>query len=640
MLYRRNNKGKVINPNDCEEIVKYINGSLKLEFNLDIMPKAKPVLGVDDLLLGLTQHWARDRSVFPTEDDRLDFATIMLIQAYTACRPAELVDGAKSRGRKDPVIDESERQRDDEAGPDIMEDDSDNGMSDHSNDESVFDEDGHDSDGYESDATGDEDRHATSVKDGYIPDVEMEGTAHSIGLEVDEFGDQVRQHKALCYEDVTLWIVKDPRNRGRDVLAMEVCFRFHKGADNKPKPTIFLLREHPLPILCPISHILARAIRDDAIQVDGYDKAKPFFSTQLKKDAVKVHWKAEWLKRPLFRKSVRTESGGWKKAMEEAMRYAVYAFYLVRLGRDLGSEDRWTSYCFRRGHVNAILGVAPDPVVDQVMRHDPLTGCIGNAYLNGRVGFNVQDAYLERDPSADGLTRAFTHMSIRCNPEQYGLLKHAPQEELVKYRQLQRDLKNGEKRYRDEMTKVYQDVCRRRIHDEELERQLNGLAGEEVAEPAVQHQLAVRTELQGVLCDFNMNLDPRSITKRKIQAIDLFVALAALREVRKPHTSSLKEQRSSRLPGTAPCSVPLKIDPTQCIVCFGDMALPYNSRIYKFSRVSHMMDHVENIHLRRMPVAGNYRCFHPNCEPLGDFLETLGEFKSHVLKVHGCKLRA
>lgn len=200
------------------------------------MPKVKPVLGVDDLLLGLTQHWARDRSVFPTEDDRLDFATIMLIQAYTACRPAELVDGAKSRGRKGPVMDESESQRDDETGLDIMEDDSDNDMSDHSDDESVFDEDGHDSDAYESDATDDENCHATSVKDGYVPDVEMKGTARSIGSEVDEFGDQVRHHKALCYEDVTLWIVKDPRNRGRDVLAMEVCFRFHKGADNKPKP--------------------------------------------------------------------------------------------------------------------------------------------------------------------------------------------------------------------------------------------------------------------------------------------------------------------------------------------------------------------------------------------------------------------
>jgi hypothetical protein len=54
--------------------------------------------------------------------------------------------------------------------------------------------------------------------------------------EVDESGNPIRKHKVLCYEDITLWIVKDPKQGGRDVLAMEVYFRYHKGADNKPKP--------------------------------------------------------------------------------------------------------------------------------------------------------------------------------------------------------------------------------------------------------------------------------------------------------------------------------------------------------------------------------------------------------------------
>lgn len=30
----------------------------------------------------------------------------MLFQAYTACRPAELVDGTKTRGGKDPLLDD------------------------------------------------------------------------------------------------------------------------------------------------------------------------------------------------------------------------------------------------------------------------------------------------------------------------------------------------------------------------------------------------------------------------------------------------------------------------------------------------------------------------------------------------------
>ncbi|KAK7424607.1 hypothetical protein QQZ08_008490 [Neonectria magnoliae] len=169
MLYRRVNKGNVVNANDCEEIVKYINGVLKVEFHLDDLPKTKPVMGVDDLLLGLTHHWSRDRSVFPTEDDQLDLPTVMLFQAYTACRPAELVDGTTSRGREDPLaekIEELSLSRSENHGLDkirrhqecmereeINEDDDDDDEGDDSDDDTVFDSD----DGYESDMTEDTD---------------------------------------------------------------------------------------------------------------------------------------------------------------------------------------------------------------------------------------------------------------------------------------------------------------------------------------------------------------------------------------------------------------------------------------------------------------------------------------------------
>jgi hypothetical protein len=57
----------------------------------------------DDLLLLLVQHWARDKSVFPTEDDRLDVATIMLFQSYTGGRPAEFVHSSKGKASQDPL---------------------------------------------------------------------------------------------------------------------------------------------------------------------------------------------------------------------------------------------------------------------------------------------------------------------------------------------------------------------------------------------------------------------------------------------------------------------------------------------------------------------------------------------------------
>jgi hypothetical protein len=60
-------------------------------------------------------------------------------------------------------------------------------------------------------------------------------------------------------------------------------------------------------MLCPISHILTRAIRDDAIFVNSYTSAEPFFAMDLGGQgmkAMKVHWKPEWLKRLIFRRSI------------------------------------------------------------------------------------------------------------------------------------------------------------------------------------------------------------------------------------------------------------------------------------------------------------------------------------------------
>ena len=76
---------------------KFINTELKIEYDLEDTAKPKPVAGVDDLLLLLTQYWARDESVYRTEDDRHDVATIMLFQAYTGGRPAEFVHSSKGK---------------------------------------------------------------------------------------------------------------------------------------------------------------------------------------------------------------------------------------------------------------------------------------------------------------------------------------------------------------------------------------------------------------------------------------------------------------------------------------------------------------------------------------------------------------
>jgi hypothetical protein len=63
------------------------------------MPKDKPMLGLDDLLLLLTHLWARDTCVFLTKDQRYTLATFLLLSIFTGARPAELVDAMKHNAR-------------------------------------------------------------------------------------------------------------------------------------------------------------------------------------------------------------------------------------------------------------------------------------------------------------------------------------------------------------------------------------------------------------------------------------------------------------------------------------------------------------------------------------------------------------
>jgi hypothetical protein len=103
---------------------------------------------------------------------------------------------------------------------------------------------------------------------------------------------------------------------------------------------------------------LIRAIRDNAIFVDGYTSAEPFFSTNLRGQrmmAMKVHWKPEWLKRLVFRKSIRPTTGPVKSKTEPIT--STYCSYINSLRKDTGFEDKLTTYCFRQATANAIDGI-------------------------------------------------------------------------------------------------------------------------------------------------------------------------------------------------------------------------------------------------------------------------------------------
>ena len=280
----------------------------------------------------------------------------------------------------------------------------------------------------------------------------------------------------------------------------------------------------------------------------------------------------------------------------------------------------------------------------------------------------------------DGLTRAFTHMSIRCDPRApkdvpqhvkdalppdpklvewemerkalsvkikgcYKFLYKANGTEMGQaYQKLVRIINAMTKKRDEDLKKVYRRQYFYRIHNEELQRQLNKVETKEYVEPVICHQLPERTRLQEVMCHFPNGLSPKQIVQRRICAIDLMVALCSLREIPTPKarlvisqesfSNSLKEapfvqRKFSCEPSLNQEPFPLVCEKTQCIFCYPEPKT--------FSRPAKMMDHVES-HLRLEP-AERVACRHPVCKAAGLVLNSVSEFKNHVQSVHGIALR-
>jgi hypothetical protein len=177
---------------------------LKKEFGLVDTVKSKPVLSPDDILLLLAHLWARDTCTFPTKGQRESQAAIMLLSVFTSCRLAELVD----RSQRKVTCKYLQRNQGDS---DSEEQDPDSDLDDPNYDapDPWDNPNNTDYNWLEENATGDDETEHLNKR---------------------------KRSKALCYEDICLWIVQNPLHEERDLVAMEVTLAHHKGVDNKPKP--------------------------------------------------------------------------------------------------------------------------------------------------------------------------------------------------------------------------------------------------------------------------------------------------------------------------------------------------------------------------------------------------------------------
>ncbi|KAL6409964.1 hypothetical protein AUP68_06371 [Ilyonectria robusta] len=162
---------------------------------------------------------------------------------------------------------------------------------------------------------------------------------------------------------------------------------------------------------------------------------------------------------------------------------------------------------------------------------------------------------------------------------------------------------------------------------------------------------AKRARLAEILCNQSADLTEEEAYRRRIEAIDLMVALCDKREtvkrdrirlrtkVNPPVKSESPEPEAKFEPNPDP--FPLLMQATQCPDCVGDTRLTLEERAFTYCRPTVMNDHFDDQHLVRREQAEQsgetIRCEHPKCRDV--ILQHLDHFRSHVQRVHGVTLR-
>lgn len=296
------------------EYGRLLTGQLSVDYKLRREPAHRNTLGPGMFIYLIYFRIIRDRTTFNTGIDRLNDITMRIIQMFTGCRTHELAYHPASENKK--KINKY-----------------------------------HDKD----DAFGDRGR-----EDRYIRP--RSGACWVCG-ELEE-----RIWKVLCWEDIFLWIIRDPEGDGKDRLVMQVLLRWHKGANKEIRPTFFLFVEEKLQLICPISYIIAKALKEGVIAKSGLDCPEKFFYTKLGLPAVQIFWKKEFRHMPVFRRSEACHDG--YRLTNEPITRCAYDYRTEKLGESVGLPDKLQSYDSRRGQLQSLDGRFPFPIYGSNLTRD------------------------------------------------------------------------------------------------------------------------------------------------------------------------------------------------------------------------------------------------------------------------------
>lgn len=163
----------------------------------------------------------------------------------------------------------------------------------------------------------------------------------------------------LLYENLEFQVFPPVLGDVRPRIALIVNLEHIKRTAGSSEAKRFAFREDDMLLYDPLIPIMALAFCDDAFlnNIEGlqdlYNLVVPYDS-----DRIRLLWKKEWLKRPVFRDVEATEDGIQISA-NRALDYSKERQHLIRLGRAVGIEKQLEWYDLRRGSGKKLNGLWP-----------------------------------------------------------------------------------------------------------------------------------------------------------------------------------------------------------------------------------------------------------------------------------------
>jgi hypothetical protein len=267
-----------------------------------------------------------------------------------------------------------------------------------------------------------------------------------------------------------------------------------------------------------------------------------------------------------------------------------------------------------------------------MMRHDPQFATFHHAYLNEIANFDLQNAFLEEEKQSQ-LFRLFAHVSLTRDPRAAADMvpedvwaSLPPDPEIIELEQQRAELKQGNYRIdghtdEEKIRQLTQEIRKKRAQRDrqvvkqyreyyfynrptwDIERQARGEEEEEYAEPDINVTIPERAALAKIFCRQPDDLTEDQIFERKIEAVNLMVALCDKRETAKRDRIqqrakaclSIKteplEIEHETLP--SPDRFPLLLHAAQCPDCIGDERLSREERTFTYCRPTVMNDYFD-----------------------------------------------